>query len=341
MRNTSYVIRHDALYTMQITYSTTVNRDDWQYVIKHADLANTFHTPEYFDIQTSLGHRLVYACCYNQDEPIGIIVGVINDSGYHQGLIEVGTKSGGYPLMIRRYDRGTDAADIKNDFIAYFAKQYFEGRHFIFYPCFHLDECILENSAWGCTKQLDSTTFLDLRPDEETLLMGLNGKCRNAVRYAQRQGVTARIANKLKYFERFYHFYKEIRIKRDTKYIGYDELRAKFESFTQNGLADLWVSFLDDIPLAYAFIWKCKKNINFVYGSSDAESWSYKPNNLIQWELIRHYKQQGYTLYNMWGIRNMNFSENTPVTDRKIEGYGKFKLSFGAELRDLIRYVRV
>ncbi len=327
---------------MQIRYSSTVNRNDWHFVLKHAGLANTFHTPEYFDIQCSLGHTLLYSCCYNHDTPIGIIAGVVNNSGYHQGLIEIGTKSGGYPLMIDEYDQTPEGEQLKQQFFEHFAQQYLRKRRFIVYPCFHLKECsVLEDPFWQCLKQYDSTAFLDLHPDEEDLLMDMRGKCRNAVRYAQRQGVTARIANELRYFERFYHCYKEIRIKRNTKYIGYDELRAKFESFTQKGLADLWVAFLEDMPLAYAFIWKHKQNINFVYGSSDEGSWSYKPNNLIQWELIKHYKREGYTLYNMWGIRNMNFSETTPPAEREIAGYGKFKLSFGAELRDLVRYVNV
>ncbi len=327
---------------MPITYSTTINKDHWHYVLKHADLANTFHTPEYFDIQTSpiVGHSLLYLCAYADDEPIGVIVGYQNNSGYHQGLIEIGTKSGGCPLMITQYDQHPGAERIKNEFIEAFARHYLDGQRFIFYPCVHLEQCVLDNPEWQCFQQLDSTAFLDLTPDEDALLMGMKGKCRNAVRYAQRQGVTARIANEAHYFDRFYHFYKAIRVKKQTKYIGYDELRAKFDAFTRNNLADLWVAFLDDNPLAYVFIWKYKQIINFVYGSSDDEGWSYKPNNLIQWEIIRHYKQQGYTLYNMWGVRNMNFSEDTPLSNRTIEGYGRFKLSFGAELRELVRYVR-
>ena len=327
---------------MNIRYSSTVRRADWNYVLEHAELANTFHTSEYFDIQQSLGHSLLYSCCYIDDEPAAMIAGTVNHSGYHKDFIEIGTKSGGYPLMTERFDRHPDAVQIKNDMIEEFARRYLQGRNFLFYPCFHLDSCVLESSSWGSLKQFDATAFLDLRPNEDDLLMGQKGKCRNAVRYAQRQGVTARITNDINYFEPFYECYKAVRKKKNTQYISYEELRTKFESFTQQGLADLWVAFREGQPLAYAFIWKYKRVINFVYGSSHEEGWPYKPNNLIQWELIRHYKQQGYTLYNMWGIRNMNLSENNdPASQQEIEGYGKFKLSFGAELRNLVRYVRV
>ena len=329
---------------MQLEYSPIVNRNDWQYVLDHACLANIFHTPEYFDLQLRVGHTLIYVCCYHQGEPIGMIAGYQNTSGYHNGLIEIGTKSGGYPLMIEQYDQSAEASQIKNRFIGYFAHQYLDGQPFFFYPCFHFKEteCILEDPAWGCIKQYDATAFLDLQLAEETLWKNLGDKGRNMVRYAQRHGVTARIANELQYFELFYHFYQEVRTKRQTQYIGYDELRAKFEAFTKQNLADLWVAFLGERPLAYAFIWKYKQKINFVYGSSDPEGLPLKPNNLLQWELIRYYQQHGYTLYNMWGIRNMNLSENPSLQpNQEIEGYGKFKLSFGPEVRELVRYVRV
>jgi lipid II:glycine glycyltransferase (peptidoglycan interpeptide bridge formation enzyme) len=327
---------------MHIEYSVTINRDDWHDVLTHAGLANVFHTPEYFDLQVQVGHSLVYMCCYGQGKPIGIITGYKNTFGYHQGLIEIGTKSGGYPLMIEQYDQTPEASQIKNAFIEYFAHQCLHGQRFFFYPCFHLQACTLEDPVWGCLKQYDATAFLNLQLDEATLWKNLGDKGRNMVRYAQRQGVTARIANELPYFELFYHFYKEVRTKRQTQYIGYDELRAKFEAFPTQNLADLWVAFLGERPLSYAFIWKYKQHINFVYGSSDPEGLPFKPNNLLQWELIRYYKQHGYTLYNMWGIRNMNLSENPSFQPKQeIEGYGKFKLSFGPEVKELVRYVRI
>ncbi|PIE29994.1 hypothetical protein CSA57_05445 [candidate division KSB3 bacterium] len=327
---------------MNIRYSAAVRRDDWLHVLKNADLANIFHSPEYFDIQQSLGHELLYSCCYIDDEPVAVIVATLNRFGYYQDWVEVGTKSGGCPVMIDKYDQHPEADTLKNAMIEAFARQHLKGRRFLFYPCFHLRACILEAPEWNCVTQFDDTAFLDLHADEDELFRGMGVKCRNAVRYASRHAVTARVANTREYFELFYACYKAVREKKQTQYISRDELRAKFDAFTQQGLADLWVAFREGQPLAYAFIWKYKQTINFVYGSSHENGWRYKPNNLIQWELIRSYKQEGYRVYNMWGIRNMNLSAGKDASvQTNIEGYGKFKLSFGPELRSLRRYVRV
>ncbi len=329
------------LLLMRISYSSDINREDWQHVLQHAELANVFHTPEYFDMQTQIGHGLAYLCAYADGEPVGVIAGYRNAFGYHAGLLEIGTKSGGYPLMIDRCDNRPDADSLKNAFIAEFARRYLDEQRFIFYPCVRMQTCLFEDSAWNCVKQFDSTAFIDLRQEESALWKNLGDKGRNMVRSAQKQGVTARIANELPYFEQLYHFYQQLGEFQKRGYIGYDELRLKFDTFTRNGLGDLWVACAGDQPAAFAFIWKYKQHINYVYQSSDPELRSYKPNNLLLWEIIRHYQQQGFALFNLWGIRNMHLSDHAESDDREIDGYGKFKLSFGPDVRDLVRYVRI
>jgi lipid II:glycine glycyltransferase (peptidoglycan interpeptide bridge formation enzyme) len=174
------------------------------------------------------------------------------------------------------------------------------------------------------------------------LWKNLRDKGRNMVRAGRRKGVTTRIANEIQYFDLFYAMYKAVRTRLNTQYIGYKELRAKFDAFTAQGLADFWVAFLDDVPLAYNFMWTYNHHVNYVYNSSHPEYLKYNPNNVLQWDMICYYKERGYTLYNMWGVRNMNLSEKDALRpDRDIEGYGRFKLSIGAELRDLVRYVRL
>ncbi len=324
-------------------YSTTLYLDDWRDVLEHSGLANVFHTPDYFDLQTSevVGHRLLYMCCHDQGRPIGIIAGYQNTSGYHQGFIEVGTKSGGYPLLIDEYDQRSDADQIKNAFIEQFAQHYLTGRQFLFYPCFHMQTCVFGEPDWNCITQLDSSAFIDLRQDEEILWKNLRDKGRNMVRGGRRKGVSTRIANDVRYFDRFYEHYKSLRTRLNTQYIGYDELRLKFETFTRQGLADFWVAFLNDTPIAFNFMWTYNRHVNYVYNSSHPDYLKYSPNNVLQWDMMTYYKKRGYTLYNLWGLRNMNLSEKDALRpDRAIEGYGKFKLSLGAEARELVRYVR-
>ena len=326
---------------MRLDYSTDINRADWQAILRQADTANVFHAPEYFDLQTQIGHGLVYLCAYAEGEPVGVIAGYRNQFGYHAGLIEIGTKSGGWPVMIDRLDRLPDADEIKNAFLAEFARRYLDGQKFVLYPCFRMKTCVFEDPARGCAKQLDATAFIDLTLDESVLWKNLGDKGRNMVRSAQKQGVTVRIANELRYFEQFYECYQSLAIQQGRGHIGYDELRAKFEAFTRNGIGDLWAAFVGERAAAFAFIWKYKRNINYVYQSSDPELRSYKPNNLLLWEIIRQQKAQGYALFNLWGLRNMHVTDHAVHANQDIEGYGKFKLSFGPEVRELARYVRV
>ena len=327
---------------MGIRFTTDLNTEDWEYVLEHAGTANIFHTVPYFGIQQADGHDVVTACAYDGDQPVAIIAGTVTNTGYHKGLIEIGTKSGGWPVMIDAYEEKENAEQIKNEMIAYFYDRFLAGKRFFFYPCFRMKNSIFENPEPDCKKQYDHTVLLDLSRGADALWNGLNQKCRNVIRYAQRKEVTARIANEEKYLEHFYAFYKSLRESLNTGYMSYGEIQRRFHVLTQKGLADLWVAFSGEKPLAYAFIWKYRSYVNFVYGSSDPETLSLKPNNLLQWELISHYQAQGYRTYNMWGVRNMNFEENRSRDDNeKIEGYGKFKLSFGSELREIVRYFRI
>ncbi len=327
---------------MNLTYSRDVNEKDWQYVLDNSKLANSFHTIEYFKAQQMDGHELLYACLYDDKKPVAIVVGVNNKTGYHEGIVEVGTKSGGLPVMIDGYDEKEDSDQMKNDFIKYFMKEHVGDKKFFFYPDSNMSDIVFEGDQYKCKRQIDQTVFLKLVPDINDLWNGLNKKCRNVVRMAQKKGVTARIINEERYLKEFYRHYKNLRERLNTSYMSYEELRNRFDIFTNADKADLWVAFKDEKPLAYAYIWKLNKIVNFVYGSSDPDTFEYKPNNLLQWELIKHYREKGYELYNMWGVRNLNFSEEKNLVDAgKIEGYGKFKLSFGSKLVDLVRYYKV
>ena len=325
-------------------FSTEVNLNDWQQVLDQADLANVFHTPDYFEAQTSpeVGHELLYMCCYDEGRPVGIIAGYQNTSGYHEGLVEVGTKSGGYPLLVNDYDRRPDADEIKNAFIRRYVEHYLERRPFVFYPCFHMQRSDFDRGYSACTRQLDSCAFIDLRQDEEVLWRNLRDKGRNMVRGAQRKGVTTRIGGSGELFDRFYDLYRGLRQRLNAGYIGYEELRLKYDLFTTRRLADFWVAYQGDVPIAFNFMWTCKRQLNYIYNASDPDFLNLGPNNLLQWDMMLHYKKLGFETYNLWGLRNMHLDDDQGLAEnRPIEGYGKFKLSLGANVVDLVRFVKL
>lgn len=327
-----------------MNYSTEINLADWQTVLNQAGLANVFHTPDYFEAQASplVGHELLYMCCYDGDRPVGIIAGYLNRSGYHEGLVEVGTKSGGYPVMIDDYDRGPDADEIKNEFIRRYAEVYLKGRPFVFYPCFNMQQSTFDLGYLSCSRQLDSCAFIDLAKDEDILWRNLRDKGRNMVRGAERKGVTTGIGGTDELFGRFYELYRGLRQRLNVGYIARDELRLKYEMFISRGLADFWVAYYEDMPIAFNFMWTFKRQLNYIYNASDPEYLKLGPNNLLQWDMMRHYKNLGFETYNLWGLRNMHLNEGRALEEeRPIEGYGRFKLSLGADVVDLVRFVRL
>ena len=327
-----------------MNYSTTVKRDDWNAVLEQARTANVFHTPEYFDAQTTeeVGHRLLYLCCYDEGRPVGVIAGYENASGYHRGLAEVGTKSGGCPVMIDEYDQRPDADRIKNTFIRHYLERCLGTRPYLFYPCFNMADNLFEQEVPGVVRQVDSTAFIDLGQPEETLWKNLRDKGRNLVRAGRRKGVTTGIVRHVRHFDRFYELYRALRERLNTGYIGYVELRLKFDRFTAAGLADFWVAFVEDEPVAFNFMWTYGKYVNYIYNASDPAYLKFNPNNVLQWDMMRHYRNQGFETYNLWGLRNMHLEDRDHLQDeRPIAGYGKFKLSLGAEVRDLLRYVKL
>ena len=103
-----------------------------------------------------------------------------------------------------------------------------------------------------------------------------------------------------------------------------------------------WVAEVDGTPAAFNFMWTWGTHLNYVYNASDPDYVKYNPNNVLQWDMIRHYKSRGFTSYNLWGLRNMNLDENHELAiDRSVAGYGRFKLSLGPEVVDLIRYIKL
>ena len=75
-------------------------RKDWEYILENAD-ANFLQTPGYYEACKMAGEKASTLIAYQDGLPASMIAMEHHVQSPLAGLIEVGSRSGGYPLSIR------------------------------------------------------------------------------------------------------------------------------------------------------------------------------------------------------------------------------------------------
>ncbi|MFQ5855718.1 MAG: lipid II:glycine glycyltransferase FemX [Anaerolineae bacterium] len=151
------------------------------------------------------------------------------------------------------------------------------------------------------TIQPRTTIVLDLRPDEDEILMGMKSKWRYNIRLASRKDVQVRRATE-KDLLAFYHLL-ETTSDRDNFAIherGYYE--AAWRHFHPQSLAELLLAYYEDELLAGLMAFRFGDTAYYLYGASSDRHRDRMPNHLLQWQAIRWAKQHDCAWYDFWGI---------------------------------------
>jgi hypothetical protein len=170
----------------------------------------------------------------------------------------------------------------------------------------------------GYTTEILKTLTLPLPADEAALWAGLEVRCRNAVRKAQKSGVRITQAERLEdWLEPYYELSCGVYRRQD-----------KQPPFTREYFRQLWLNFhaggdltvllahYEDRMVAGAIFPRERRVAYYLDGVSDREYNKVVPNNLIQWEFLQRALNDGITLYDMVGAN--------------IPSIAKFKQSFGS-----------
>jgi len=165
------------------------------------------------------------------------------------------------------------------------------------------------------------TLEIHMPPDEETLWSGLEVRCRNAVRKAEKSGVEVYEPQHLEDWLDAYHELSR----------GVYLRQGKEPPFSKAYFAALWGKLKpagDLVVLLARFEGKIiaggifprdRQAAYYLDGVSDREYNKVVPNNLIQWEYLKRALQAGITHYDMVGAN--------------IPSIAKFKQSFGSKER--------
>lgn len=187
------------------------------------------------------------------------------------------------------------------------------------------------------TIQPRTTIVLDLRPDEQQLLMGMKSKWRYNIRLAARKNVQVRRATEqdLPAFYRLLQTTSE----RDGFHIhpcAYYE--AAWHRFRPAGLTELFLAYYEDELLAGLMAFRFGDTAYYLYGGSSNRHRNRMPNHLLQWHAIQWAKQHGCTWYDFWGVPDEvgeAAAQNSHVAARGGDGmWGvyRFKQGFGGQI---------
>lgn len=160
----------------------------------------------------------------------------------------------------------------------------------------------------GKTVFTPSTFYINLIPDEDTLLKSFHSKTRYNIRLAKRKGVEVIEDNSDKAFEQYVKLFFET-TRRQGYYMhteNYHRLmwRTLYKDMIEQGEVPiarlLTARYKREILTAWiVFVWH--DFLYYPYGGSSDKYREVMSNNLMMWEAIRYGKNLGLSTFDLWG----------------------------------------
>lgn len=179
--------------------------------------------------------------------------------------------------------------------------------------------------------QPPDTVWLDLSVGDEALLAGMHKKTKYNIRYAEKSGVTVRVApiDELAEWYRLYRITAErdrIAIHSEAYYRRVLEKSAPFSLKNERPCVRLYLAEHDGDVLAGIIVLFYKEKAVYLYGASSNVKRNLMPAYLLQWQAIRDARECGCTGYDFYGI--------PPSDDPRhpMHGLYRFKTGFGGTL---------
>jgi lipid II:glycine glycyltransferase (peptidoglycan interpeptide bridge formation enzyme) len=172
------------------------------------------------------------------------------------------------------------------------------------------------------TVQMRSTIWVDLTPPEDEILARQKQKTRYNTRLAARKGVTVSVGD-IEDVVAWYRLYA-VTAERDGFSIhDLDYYRLVMETLQPQGMATLLLAHHEGDLLGGIIVFRFGIKAQYMYGASSNEKRNLMAPYLLQWEGMRWAKQQGVTIYDLWGIPDrLEENEDLWGVYRHKRGYG-------------------
>ena len=290
-----------------------VEREVWDNFLQGVSRGSLFHRWEWQDIiEVGFGLKVNRLGLFAQD---GSLKGLLPLAERKMSVL----KLAGSPLVGSATPNAGPLGDVRLEEVLPVLEEYAAQKRIDYLEVTLPDLSGKETLAeYGYTVNELLTLDLTMPADEETLWAGLEVRCRNAVRKAQKSGVEVFEPQTLaEWLEPYYELS-----------VGVYRRQDKEPPFTREYFSALWKNLypIGDLTVLIAryegkiiagMIFPRDKNVGYYLdGVSDRDYSKVVPNNLLQWEYLRRAQTQGIQLYDMVGAN--------------IPSIAKFKKSFGS-----------
>ncbi|MCP4231749.1 MAG: peptidoglycan bridge formation glycyltransferase FemA/FemB family protein [bacterium] len=176
--------------------------------------------------------------------------------------------------------------------------------------------------------QPKQTLSIDLTRGEDELLAGMKGRTRYNARLSAKKGVDIRNGNDEEELGRFYELLERTSKRKHFLVHNRAYYDRMLELFRDN--IRIFQAEYDNMILSGVFLLTFGKYAYYSYGASRREHGNTKSTQGLQWAAIRWAKENGFEVYDFWGI------PDDPDKSHPLYGVYQFKLGFGGEIEKYV-----
>jgi peptidoglycan pentaglycine glycine transferase (the first glycine) len=177
------------------------------------------------------------------------------------------------------------------------------------------------------------TLLVDLSGSEDQILARMKQKTRYNIRLALKKGIVVASSGDIGLFHRLMIATGQ----RDAFGVhSQDYYQRAYDLFHPSGSCSVFVAEYQGQPLAALMVFARSSRAWYFYGASSNDHRERMPTYLLQWEAMRWAIAQGCTLYDLWGVPDVDETALEAQFASRSDGlWGvyRFKRGFGGQLR--------
>lgn len=169
---------------------------------------------------------------------------------------------------------------------------------------------------------------IDLTNELEEIKKAMSDSTRHNVNKGERSSIKFIKGETSKEVLDFFSLMSETTNRKGFMNFNSEYFKSQFD-LLKGGLCDLFLCYIDDIPISAAWINYGTDTVFYTHGASTSnrEFSKLRSPYLLQWSIIKEMKTKGFKKYNMWGV----LPDHMKNSGHSLLGVSDFKKSFGGE----------